>query len=325
MSCGSTNADQLGIGSGVFPGPFLRKGTAMQAGWFEKVKRGPFFWLLPMAGVLLLFRLYPMFEAIRLSLTDASMVRPMARYVGLDTFSRIVSDFRFLQIVQATAIFVVSCIVLQLCLGLATAVLIKTGLDLKLRGTLFVRGSILVTWIIPGIVIGLIWRILLMEGRYGIVNYLLTLLGFETVAFLSAANPAMVSIIVANTWRGTAFSMIMQFAGLQRIPEQLYESARVDGANFLQQFLFVTLPQMRNIIFINLVLITIYTFNLFDMIIPLTGGGPGTATEVIALSLYRRAFSRFDLSGAAALGVLMLGINMIMAVVYYRFLVRDDS
>lgn len=297
----------------------------MQVGWLEKLKRGPFFWLLPMAFVLLIFRLYPMIEALRLSLTDASMVRPVSTYVGLETFSRIVSDFRFMQMLQATAVFVISCIILQLCLGLATAVLIKTGLDLRLRGTLFVRGSILVTWVIPGIVIGLIWRILLMEGRYGIVNYLLTLVGMDTVAFLSAANPAMISIIVANTWRGTAFSMIMQFAGLQRIPEQLYESARVDGANFVQQFLFITLPQMRNIIFINLVLITIYTFNLFDMIIPLTGGGPGTATEVIALSLYRRAFSRFDLSGAAALGVLMLGINLVMAILYYRFLVRDET
>lgn len=276
-------------------------------------------WLLPVFAMLILFRLYPMVEAVRLAFTNASIIGgEEVRFVGWETFARVLSDNAFSEIVGNTVVFVLSCIILQLSFGLAIAVVLDRAVNVGLNGTVFVRGSVLIAWVIPGIVIGVIWKMILQDGQYGIANYLLSLLGSEPTAFLSKPNTAMAAIIVSNTWRGTAFSMIMQFAALQKVPRELYESAEVDGANFVQRFVRITLPQLREIIFINLVLITIYTVNLFDMILPLTGGGPGRATEVVALSLYTRAFSTFDLSGASALAVVMLIVNVVMALVYYR-------
>lgn len=291
----------------------------------SRLIRGPLPWLLPVFLMLLLFRLYPMVEAIRLSFTNASMIGDESRYVGLETFRRVIGDASFGEVLGNTAVFVGACIVLQLSLGLAVALLLARAVREELPGTMVFRGAVLTSWIIPGIVIGLIWKLIFLEGKFGIANYLLSQVGADSIPFLSAPGPAMASIITANTWRGTAFSMIMQFAALQKIPAEYYEAATVDGANSFQKFLYVTIPQLRTILFINLVLITIYTFNLFDMILPLTGGGPGRATEVIALSLYNRAFSTFDLGGASALAVVMLGINLIMTIVYYFLLARDET
>ena len=120
----------------------------MQNRLLQRVKEGPLLWLLPMLSILLLFRLYPMFEGIRLSFTNASVLDSVARYVGFDTFSRIISNVHFVQILRATAGFVFSCIVLQLGLGLVTAIIIKAGVGRKLKGTLFIRGSILLPWIL---------------------------------------------------------------------------------------------------------------------------------------------------------------------------------
>lgn len=296
-----------------------------QSSLSRRVSNGPWFWLLPVIAMILFFRLYPMVEAVRLAFTDASIIGGETHFVGWETIQRVVGDNAFPEIVVNTIVFVLSCIVLQLSLGLAIAVVLDRAVQENLFGTVFVRGSILVAWVIPGIVIGVIWKMILQDGAYGIANYLLSLLGADPKSFLSNGPTAMGAVVLSNTWRGTAFSMIMQFAALQKVPRELYESAEVDGAGFFQRFVFITLPQLREIIFINLVLITIYTVNLFDMILPLTGGGPGRATEVIALSLYSRAFSTFDLSGASALAVLMLIVNVIMALVYYRLFAVEEE
>ncbi|GAB1481413.1 sugar ABC transporter permease [Treponema sp.] len=262
---------------------------------------------------------------MRLAFTDSSIIGGDVHFVGWKTFVRVLGDNTFPYIIRNTLVFVLSCIILQLSLGLVIAVVLDRAITQQLKGTVFIRGTVLVAWVIPGIVIGVIWKMILQDGSYGIAKYLLSLVGVEPIAFLSNANSAMGAVILSNTWRGTAFSMIMQFAALQKIPRELYESAEVDGAGFIQRFLHITLPQLREIIFINLVLITIYTVNLFDMILPLTGGGPGRATEVIALSLYSRAFSKFDLAGASALAVIMLITNVIMALIYYRIFSVEEE
>ena len=116
------------------------------------------------------------------------------------------------------------------------------------------------------------------------------------MAWLSDPNLALMSIVIANVWRGTAFSMILQYAGLQSIPDELYEAAEVDGAGALQSFWYITIPQLRPILMINIILITISTLNTFDMILPLTGGGPGQATEVLALHTYNVIFREYSLA-----------------------------
>ena len=144
------------------------------------------------------------------------------------------------------------------------------------------------------------------EASYGFLNALLTMIGLPPVAWLSDPDIAIWSAVIANVWRGTAFSMILLYAGLLVIPRSLYEAASVDGATRCKQFWYITLPQLRPILLVNTILISIFTLNTFDLILPLTGGGPGRATEVLALYAYNTVFRNFDLSNGAVLAVMLL-------------------
>jgi multiple sugar transport system permease protein len=210
-------------------------------------------------------------------------------------------------------------------LGLVIALALHAGIKRKLKGTILVRTIVLAAWIIPGVLVGIVWQMLLSSSQFGIVNYLLECLGFERIKFLVQPNYALLSIIMANIWRGTAFSMILLYAGLQKIPEGLYEAANIDGASTVQKFLFITIPQLLPILFINLVLITINTFNTFDMIVVLTGGGPARATQVLTLSSYEQVFSFFNLGRGAAIAVILLFFNIVMAVSYYKLLLKKED
>jgi len=184
---------------------------------------------------------------------------------------------------------------------------------------------VLTAWVVPGALVGIVWKMLLASTGMGIINHFVQSLGFERIPFIRDPFYAVISIIVANVWRGTAFSMILQYAGLQRIPGELYEVARVDGANAWQQFFHITLPQLKPILFINLVLITISSFNTFDMIQTLTGGGPAGLTEVMTLAAFRQVFSYWEMGRGSAIAVLLLVITLLMTVVYYRFFQLDED
>ncbi len=287
---------------------------------------GPFpvWWLLPQALLLAAFYAYPLLDVVRLSFTNANLLEPGYRYT-LGSYLSVLHRPEFYDTARVTAVFVSTSIAGQLVLGFLIALLIHSGVRRQAAGTIATRTIVLTAWAIPGVLIGVIWRTLLNEGSYGIVNSLLSRTPLGSVRFLSDPQLALVSVIVANIWRGTAFSMILQYAGLQMIPNEVYEAAQVDGAGPLQQMLRVTLPMMRPILFINLVLITVATFNTFDMVLALTGGGPGRSTEVIALSVYNTIFHEFSLGRGAAIAVILLLINLAMVILYYRALPREDA
>ncbi len=185
------------------------------------------------------------------------------------------------------------------------------------------RIVILSSWIVPGIASGIIWQLMFNEASYGFLNGMLRQIGIAPVAWLSNPNMAIWSAVIANTWRGTAFSMILLYAGLLVIPPSLYEAASVDGATAIKQLWYVTLPQLRPIMLINTILISIFTLNSFDLIISLTGGGPGRATEVLSLYTYNTVFRNFDLSNGAVLAVILLLISLIFTGLYLRLLPKD--
>lgn len=294
-------------------------------GGFKRIQERPLTWLLPAFAFLFVFRLYPLLEAIRMSFTNMSLIEESYRYVGLDAYLSVLSAPGFWTMTKVTVIFVSASVVLQLVLGMIIALAINRGVKRYLYGSVPTRVAVLSAWVIPGIVIGILWKLMLIETNYGVVNYILVQLGLNVMQFLSEPQLALMSVIVANTWRGTAFSMIMQYAGLQQVPEHLYDAAKVDGASALRRFRHVTIPQIKPVIFINLVLITIYTLNTFDMILSLTGGGPGQATEVLALFMYFKGFNRFNLGEAAAVAVLMLLVNVVMTVLYMRYLINEEG
>lgn len=284
----------------------------------------PTLWMAPLLAVVTLFYVYPAFEVLRFSVTNSNLLQQNYEYT-LGTFVQVLGDPVLYGVIRTTAIFVVASVVLQLVLGLLIAVAANRARRRRLPGMVFMRSVILSAWVMPGVVIGIVWAIVLNEASYGLANLLLATVGISNVTWLSTPSMALMSIIIANVWRGTAFSMILQYAGLQSIPDELYEAAEVDGANVLQSFWYITIPQLRPIIMINVILITISTLNTFDMILPLTGGGPGRATEVLSLHTYNVIFGQFSLAGGAVLAVVMLAISLALTLIYRRLLRSEGT
>jgi multiple sugar transport system permease protein len=279
----------------------------------------PFLWLAPLFVLLAALYLYPLVDVMRLSLTDATDAAARAHYT-FASYRNIFGSPEFLLMARVTGIFVAASIAGQLVFGLLIAVLVCEGERRRLAGAAIVRAVVLVGWVLPGVVIGIIWKLLLDESGNGMLAYAASLLGTRNPAFLSAPVPALIWVTMANIWRGTAFSMIIQYAGMKTVPPELYEAATVDGAGPLQKFRYVTLPSLRGILLINLVLITIATLNTFDMVLPLTGGGPGRATEVIALYIYHLVFSEFQFGRGASVAVILMTIGLVLSACYARML-----
>jgi multiple sugar transport system permease protein len=288
----------------------------------HRLEDRPLVWLTPLLLLLAVLYVYPLFDVVRLSLTDATDAAAPLHYT-FGSYREVLGSAEFAAMTRVTTIFVAGSIAGQLGFGLLIAALVCEGERRRLPGAAIVRTVVLVGWVLPGVVIGIIWKLLLDESGAGIMAYLASLFGVHDPVFLSAPAPALLWVTIANIWRGTAFSMIMQYAGMKTVPAELYEAATVDGASPLQRFRFVTLPSLRAILLINLVLITIATLNTFDMVLPLTGGGPGRATEVMALYIYHLVFSEFRFGRGAAVAVVLMAIGFALAAGYARMLQRE--
>ena len=292
--------------------------------WSESIRDLPALWLLPLAVVLSVTFLFPVFEVARLSFTDASLIDDAYSYT-LESYLDLSRSPYFANMLWVTAIFVFASVFLQMLLGFLIALLVDQGAKRGMRTSIVTRTAVLSAWAIPGVIIGIIWSILYEQSAAGILNYVLSFVGFGEVPFLSDPQVALASVTLANVWRGTAFSMILLYAGLQTLPNDVMEAAKVDGANAWQRLTRVMLPLLAPMLFINLVIVSIETFNTFDMVLALTGGGPGRSTEIAALSVYNQIFEQFNLGQGAATAVLLVGVNLIMTFVYVRFLERDEG
>lgn len=270
-----------------------------------------------------LFYLYPVFDVFRLSFTDVTLIGDRENY----TFATIVNTLTSPQlpgILLATVIFLGGSVVGQQILGLIIALVVIRGEKRRLFGTTLLRTTALVAWVVPGIAGGIVWQMLFSEAPFGGLNSLLRLIHLHPIAWLSDPNIAPWSAVVANIWRGTAFSMVVMYAALKGIDPTLYEAAEVDGDLAAQRLRYITLPQLRAAILVNMILITIQTLNTFDAILSLTGGGPGRATEVISLYTFNIVFRNYDLAGGSVLSVLMLIISLSLAAIYAWFLPREE-
>jgi multiple sugar transport system permease protein len=290
----------------------------------ENLAASPILWLLPLTVILLATFIFPIFEIARLSFTNANLVGSDYEYT-LGSYESLFTSPYFFDMLKVTAIFVFVSVACQMILGFLIALAVDQGARRGMRASIITRTAVLSAWAIPGVLTGIIWSILYQQSAGGILNYILSLVGLGPVPFLSHPEIALASVTIANIWRGTAFSMILVYAGLQTIPGDVLEAAKIDGATAFQRVTRVTLPLLAPILFIDLVIVSIETFNTFDMVLALTGGGPGRSTEVIALSIYDQIFAQFDLGQGAATAILLLVVSVIMTIVYIRILQREEE
>ncbi|WP_246018352.1 carbohydrate ABC transporter permease [Pelagibacterium montanilacus] len=284
----------------------------------------PLPWLMPVIVVIGAFYLYPILDALRLAFTNASLTGGEEVY-SLAALRAVLTNPALPTVLGNTAIFTAASVVGQMLLGLGIALLVVRGERNSLPGMLVLRTIVLAAWVVPGVANGVIWSMLFSEAPFGAINSTLGLMGIAPVSWLSSPQNAMISVIIANIWQGTAFSMIVIYAALKGIDETLYEAAAVDGALPWERFAFITLPQIKVALLINAILITIQTLNTFDAVISLTGGGPGRATEVLSLFTYNTVFNNFDLAGGSVLSIVLLVIALALAGLYALFLPRGEK
>lgn len=296
--------------------------TAAQARAQRKPSVAP--WLLPLIVVLGLFYLYPVLDVLRLALTRATLLGDEGGYT-FATLAQTLMRPEIPGILWVTATFTLASVFFQQLLGLAIALVVVRGEKRQLFGTTIVRTTALIAWVVPGIAGGIIWKMLFNEAPFGGLNSLLRLMGASPVQWLSDPDLVMWSVVISNVWRGTAFSMVVMYAALKAIDPVLYEAASVDGATAHQRLFYVTLPQLRAAILVNMILITIQTLNTFDAIISLTGGGPGRSTEVLSLYTFNVVFRNYDLASGAVLSILMLIISLGLALIYAAFLPKGEE
>lgn len=285
---------------------------------YLRAVNSPLTWILPAVAFLSLFQLYPLVEAVRASLTNLSLISPETSYVGVNNYIQLFTSNRLLPSFLVTLIYAGGNLVLQVSIGLMLALLIEYGIRNEISGGLVTRVAVMSAWVVPGVIVGLVWKIMLLGTEYGLINAIATAFGIEAISFLSNPDLALASVITADIWRGTAFSMILFYAALKRVPEDLHRAAEVDGANVPEKYRYVILPEIKPMAFIVTILVSINSFNSFDLILALTEGGPQRATNVLALFMYNEAFSSFNIGLASAIAVVLLLITLSLAGLYIQ-------
>jgi raffinose/stachyose/melibiose transport system permease protein len=283
-----------------------------------------YLFILPLFICVFLLLLYPMLDTIMTAFFDIQLVNISKKtFVGFQNFKTIFTQENpnfFSGIMRITLIFVFFSVVLQVGFGLALALL----LHLKwLKAKIFFRNVFLLPWVTAGVVCGFSWKFLFNQ-TVGVLNYLVTLIGIAPQAWLSDPRLVLPAIIFANIWKGTTYSLLIQLAGLQSIPDELYEVALVDGASKLQSLRYITIPMLVPFLFINLVTETGDTFHVFDRIYAMTGGGPLHSTELLSIFMYRNAFVYGNLGVGAAVAVFELMVGLAFALAYI-FIFRQEK
>jgi len=284
--------------------------------WRVRKRLVGYSYLLPAALCMLATVVVPIGLAIKMSLYNDVLYKPQDyRFIGLGNYLRLVEDPVFWLSLWNSVVWVFGSVVLQFVAGFAAALLLHQAF----RGRALVRTLTLLPWIIPGVVVGLIWE-WLYQPNYGVINDLLLKAGWmqDRVAWLSSPDLAMGAVVFTNVWRGIPFFAIMLLAGLQAIPDELYEAAHVDGAGVVSRFWHITVPLLRPIIVVATATRIIWTFNYADLIFVMTGGGPANATQITSTYTLMQAYSNLDFGYAGALSVVLLLVMLAFTAAYLR-------
>lgn len=249
---------------------------------------------------------------------QATLIEP--NFVGFGHYQNFFGQERFWASIWNTSLFTIVSVSIELVIGLAIALLINR----QFHGRGLVRASVLIPWAIPTVVSALMWKYL-FDGQYGIMAKFFEVIGLipHMGELLTTKAGSMFAIIFADVWKTTPFVTLLLLAGLQTIPQSLYEAARVDGASKIQQFFHITLPLLKFSILVTLLFRTLDAFRVFDLVYVLTGGGPANATETISIYAYKTMFAQMNFGAGSALSVIVFICVALISILYIRLLGSD--
>jgi multiple sugar transport system permease protein len=264
--------------------------------------------LLVTTTVPIIFLIWNSFQTINLAMPF------LDGFAGLANYQRMLDDAAFWHSLRLTAIYTGSTVVMQLVIGLGLALLV---LQIP-RHQWFFRIAAILPLVLAPVVAGLFWRTLMFAPNFGMLDWAFRSLGFGSINWLGAPTPALVSVIIIHTWQWTPFAFLVLLASLAALPEDLYEAARLDRASAFRRFLHITLPLIRPAIVIVVIMRAMTALSAFAAIYAATGGGPGTATEILNLYAYRMSFTQFDFGYGSALAVALLVLTLAVAGFLFR-------
>jgi multiple sugar transport system permease protein len=273
--------------------------------------------VLPSLIVLALLFVYPLILAVRTSFYDVHTILGGDKFVGLENYIKILNDPEFWAAFKRTVIWTVSVLSTQLVLGILIALL----LNQDLVGRNIARGLILSPWLVPAVVAAIIWRYM-FNPLLGVANYFLVdviHLIREPIMWLASPKMALTAVIIVGVWKWLPFMVIMFLARLQTIPTDLYDAAKVDGANAWHQFRYVTYAWLKPVIIVALLLRSIWLFNHFDLVYLMAYGGPVKSTTTVPLLIRDQVFATMQMGDAAALSMLMTIVMVAISIVYFAF------
>ena len=274
-----------------------------------------FFYMLVVLGYPLVYNLILSFKNVDVkNLTKGGSV-----FIGFDNYVKLFHDPTFLLVLKNTFIFTIACLVFQFTIGFAFAMFFNQ--KFKLSGP--IRGMILVSYMMPMSVTGLLGKNMFFND--GLINDLLSKIGIHGPEWLVTGSTALIAVIIMNCWVGIPFNMLLLMSGLTSIPQDVYESASIDGANWGQRFLHITLPLMKGSVMAVLMLGFIYTFRAFDLMYIMTAGGPLNATDVLGTYSYVRSFTQFEFSEGAAIAMVLFACLFVIGLFYLRLLSKEDD
>ena len=283
----------------------------------------PYASVLPALLVIVLFTIYPVVYAVRISFFQYILTKPNSHpFVGLNNFHDVITSYYFKNSLINTSIYTIASVTGVMIFGLIVAMLLNT----KIRSVNALKIIILLPWAIPAVVAGLMWK-WIVNSDFGILNGILYSLGAieSYIPFLADPILAKVSLIMAHIWKEGPLAAIFIVAGLQLIPNEFYEAAKIDGGSGLLVFRYITLPLLRPILLVVVVYETMTAILTFDLVYVLTGGGPADSTSLISWFAYAEIYKFLNLGAGIALSIIIALITLILIILYMRALKTEDT
>lgn len=271
--------------------------------------------LIPALILVSMLIFYPLINAVYLSFRSQLIYELKGRFIGLANYIEILQEEEFRNALSLSIIWTAANVIAQVLLGVSAALLLNEDF----KGRALARALVLLPFFMPTISIALMWKWLLNESC-GIFNYTLMQLNIisKPISWLGNARSALFCVIYIGIWRFTPFVIISILARLQTIPQELYEAAEIDGANKWSQFRYITLPEIKGVLLVVILLRTMFMFKKLDMLLILTNGGPGTSTQTLPVLVYKSAFAAMRLGKGAADSIVILLIVTIFVILYMR-------
>lgn len=275
----------------------------------------PYLLIAPAMLAFLIFSIYPIFNMLQLSFYDWNMISPVKTFIGLQNYQKLLQDRDFRQTLLNTVIFTVFASLGDVILGLAVASYLKKKcwINNLLQSILFSP------YIISLASIALLWM-WIMNPDYGLLNAVFHIFGISGINWLGDPKYAMISIIIISIWKNVGYDTLILIAALQSVPTSLYEAAALDRTNWWRRFTKITLPMISPTLFFLMIVEVIGSFNVFETIQILTGGGPQNSTNTIVFSLYQYGFKFYKIGYASTIGVLLMIIISVFTVIYFMLL-----